>query len=127
MDWTISVPEGTEIIRVELSGDHDTTAITSLLKEVSDKIREHPTWPLLFDDRGLDVSRVTPNEMLVSNSMFAESTLGTSVRRIAILVKSDAEYERAANWSRMAHTRSMTRLGVFRDETEAIEWLTSNA
>jgi hypothetical protein len=43
------------------------------------------------------------------------------------LVKSDAEYERAANWSRMAHTRSMTRLGVFRDETEAIEWLTSNA
>lgn len=127
MDWTISVPEGTEIIRVELSGDHDTTAITSLLKEVSDKIREHPTRPLLFDDRGLDVSRVTPNEMLVSNSMFAESTLGTSARRIAILVKSDAEYERAANWSRMAHTRSMTRIGVFRDETEAIEWLTSNA
>ncbi len=99
----------------------------ALLKEISGTLREHPTWPLLFDDRGLDVSRITPNEMLVSNSMFADSTLGTSVRRIAILVKSDVEYERAVNWSRLAHTRSMTRIGVFREEAEAVEWLTSEA
>ena len=127
MDWAISIPEGTEIIRVELSGDYDITAYAALLKEISGTLREHPTRPLLFDDRGLDVSRITPNEMLVSNSIFADSTLGTSVRRIAILVKSAVEYERAVNWSRLAHTRSMTRMGVFREEAEAVEWLTSEA
>ena len=127
MDWAISVSEGTKIIRVELSGDYDITHYAALLKEISGTLQEHPTSPLLFDDRRLDVSRITPNEMLVSNSIFADSTLGSSVRRIAVLVESEVEYERAANWSRMTRTRAMTRIGVFRDEGEAVEWLTSDA
>ena len=126
MNWTISVPEGVEIIRVDLRGDYDITANTRLLKEIDEKLHENPHWPLLFDNRGLDVSQITPNEMVVSNSMFADSTLGISVRRIAILVTSDAEYQRGLNWSRIAHTHSMARIAVFRDETEAVRWLISD-
>ncbi len=123
MKWTITVPDGAGFIRVELLGDYELTANTGLLKEIAECVLRHPEHPLLFDNRKLDVSRITPNEMIVSNSMFADSDLGVSNRRIAILVSTDAEYERAINWGRIAHAASMTTINVFHNETDAIEWL----
>ena len=123
MDWTIEIPDGEEFIRVKLFGDYDVTANEKVLREISTWCSKYPGYQLLFDDRDLDVSRVTPNEMIVSNSLFAESDVGISCKRIAILISTDAEYDRAVNWRRMASAASMTTIGVFRDETEAVEWL----
>ena len=123
MKWTITIPEGGDFIRVEMLGDYDLAANARILKEIGECVFRNPEHSLLFDNRKLNVSGVTPNEMIVSNSMFADSDVGASSKKIAILISTDAEYDRAVNWGRIAHAASMTTINVFRDETEAIEWL----
>jgi len=125
MDWTISVPEGTEIIRVELRGDFDLAAHPQLLSEVNDAIRKHPACSILFDNRQLHGGQMTPNEMVVSSGLFADSLAGMGGKRMAI-IPSEGETERAENWTRITHSYTMTRIRVFRDEAEAVEWLTSD-
>jgi hypothetical protein len=125
MNWTISVPDGEGMIRVKLCGDYDLSSNLRLLKEIGVHTREHPSYSLLFDNREFTGGQMTPNEMVVSSGLFADSEAGISARRIAIITPTDREAEKAVQWGRITHSQSMTRIAVFQDEAEAVEWLRS--
>jgi hypothetical protein len=94
-----------------------------MLDDVGNLKKSLPDRPILFSDLELDFGRLKTSEIAAASAKFImnDPTLGGN--KVAIVMKTDEDYDIANRWKRLTEPASTAKLSIFRSERKAMKWL----
>lgn len=123
MNWTIRVSKTPSLVRVTLRGLFEMDEFCRVVDSVAVAIDDLVFRPVLFDERELDLSRVTMPEMTELGQAIAPNNLAFSHRKVAILVSSAQTLDLVMTLKKLPLSMSNGVIGVFGEEQEACSWI----
>ena len=122
MDWSMEVDEEQEIITITLEGEWEAAGVPEVLKSLWAALLRTGILRALWDFRGIKVGDVSTSEIRTVATLHLGDRPELPRTRAAVVVSGDLEFGMA----RMAEafiTGSPADMQVFRNLTEATEWL----
>jgi len=123
MDWTIEWLDEPGYVRVALSGPYSLDDIPLMVSDIGARQCWEPGRPLLIDDSRVDVVECKTRDIEKMSEIFSRlnDTFGES--KVAVVAGSDLQYGLARQFQSLAEINTLARIGVFRCECDAVEWL----
>ena len=127
MSWTISLAKNPTYLYVVVKGRFELAEFNEMLDDVSSLKEDIPSYPILFNDLEFDVSDVKTKEVASASTHFVMKNPALAETKVAIVMKTEKDYELADRWKGMTQPASKAKLSVFKNERKAKKWLTQTA
>jgi hypothetical protein len=123
MNWTIEYVEDQQYVRVSLSGKFSPEHHRFMIEDVLARDFWRPGLNVLFDNRNLDfgVTSVEIMRLASQNQIKHNDRIGSG--KVALLMKSLSDYARGRQYEILAEGKALTKVRTFRNEKEALRWL----
>ena len=126
MRSTIYRPRSRDHIHVAVSGQFSLDDVDQMFSEITTVHDWRPGMSLLFDVAWLDTDDIYSMDLEEVAATVAGLRGHFEHSKIAILVRSDLQFALAKQFQSLTEKRTSTRIGVFRNEELAKEWLRSD-
>ena len=123
LTWTIDRLDAPEMFRVRLGGEFNVAAVRRMLDELSEKKGDFPFVPVLVDNRGLDLSGVSDDDLFSVGGIFLVHNPSFAYSKFALLMNPGSNVELASQFEIIARPVSDSIFSVFSDEEKALQWL----
>ena len=125
MNWTIETIDSLKIVKVITEGDFDTESHRLMIEDIISQDFWKPGMDAYFDHRKLNFHHTTIPLMRKVSASYQEYAMELGDGKLALLMKSWADFARGRQFELMTQNQVSAKLGVFMDEKETIEWLTA--
>lgn len=123
MNWTVKYVKENRFVRVTVTGLYNLEDHMRMLKDVASREFWTPGMNLLIDDRNLEFPSLSLEELREAGRRRAELDALIGAGRTAVLVSSLVNFGRARQFQLITSGKVSTKMDIFKDENEAIEWL----
>jgi hypothetical protein len=112
-----------DYVVISAGGTFNATGFGNMLEDLFRLEYWRPRIPLLLDESELDVTPVTPDQLVRAAELFLDQNARLAYTRIAIVLGSSAAMRIAERFRRAVNSQTKTVLEIFLDKQTALEWL----
>lgn len=123
MNWTVSLAKDPDYLYVVLKGRFELSEFNEMLDDVCDLKAGLPEFPVLFSDLEFEVGEMKKKELASVSTHFITKNPALAKSKVAIVMKTDKDFETADSWKIITQPASSARLSIFRNERNARKWL----
>ena len=123
MKWTVSAAKDPNYLYVVLKGRFEISEFNEMLDDVCKLKDGLPEHPILFSDLEFDVSPMKKSDVATVSSQFIMKNDSLAGSKVAIVMKTDEDFEVAGQWKQLTAPSSDAELSIFRNERIAMKWL----
>jgi len=123
MNWTVENLENPNYVRIITEGVFSIKDQLKMIEDITSRDFWRPGMDVFFDHRKLDfgVTDITLLREASNNHIKNDKKIGGG--KSAILMKSLPDFARGRQFELLTESKVSTKMRIFKDEGEAIEWL----
>lgn len=123
MRWSIEHVKAGNFVRIVLEGNFNLADQRRMIDDIVSRDFWTPGMSALFDNRKLEYGATTVQLMKEAGANHLEYDARIGDGKAALLMKSTPDFMRGRQYEIITQGKVSAKVGIFQEETEALEWL----